>query len=191
MAYGKLNKKQAEALSAAVQGLDVLDLGAGDLALSHELLKLGAKNVIAVEKEEIPQSILRHADPRVKVVQTLIQDTEILALHPSVVFVSWPQNYHVPGIGLLLDKVYRLIYLGKNTDGTACDANDLFQSLVKREVLAYVPDKTNTLIIYGPKTVPRELYGEELAALTVDERVWTYEEAENAATDVRRHSARG
>lgn len=179
MGYGKLSSAQARIVAKVVKGQTVIDLGAGDLQLSHELLTLGAQAVTAVEKEELPQSILRLADPRVKVVRAYIKD-----LHgqtgASVAFLSWPANYPILGLDAVIAKTPIVVYLGKNTDGTSCGTSRMFQRLLPREVVAYVPEFKNTLIVYGPKRIEREPYGEELAALTSDEKWCSFEDVERA-----------
>ena len=50
---------------------------------------------------------------------------------------------------------------------------------MKREVLAYVPDPRNTLIVYGPRRVTRSLLGEERAGLYTD-KIFAYHEIEGA-----------
>jgi hypothetical protein len=78
-----------------------------------------------------------------------------------------------------------LVYLGKNTDGSACGFPGLFEVLARREILAYVPDRPNTLIIYGkfirqPNEPHREPMPEEHAALTsYTSGILTYEAIEH------------
>jgi hypothetical protein len=51
----------------------------------------------------------------------------------------------------------------------------MFEHLMKREILKHIPDPKNTLIVYGPRNVRRELVGEEHAALH-QERRYSFEE---------------
>jgi hypothetical protein len=177
MGYGKLLGKQEEAVKALVQGKDVCDLGAGDMELSVKLLDLGAKNVLAVDKEDYPVP----DDRIVRILSYYANVGRHVSELPKIALVSWPINHMEPSLPRLLGKFPYVIYLGKNTDMTACGSSTMFQFLLPREVLAYIPNKKNVLIIYGPRRVEREPYGEELAAITSDERSWDYEEVEEAA----------
>lgn len=172
MPYGKLSCAQADILRRHLGGRVVHDLGAGNLGLTRRLLDLGALSVVAVDKERLP----RLRDPRIRCVSTTFEkclDT------PDVAFVSWPSNRPLPGLVPLLHRAQLVIYLGKNTDGSACGHWTLFSSLLHREVLAYLPERENTMIVYGdPGKTVREPLGEEMAALTMDECMWGFEEAE-------------
>ena len=42
-----------------------------------------------------------------------------------------------------------VIYVGSNTSGNSCGTNALFAHFRERDVLAYVPERRNTLIVYG------------------------------------------
>jgi len=148
----------------------VHDIGSGHLVLAHELLKLGATHVRAVDKEAVETG-----DERITQIVTYFDAFKELV---PVAFLSWPVNHGAPGLLEIVSRTHCLIYLGKNTDGAACGYPDLFRYLLRREVLTYVPTKRNTLIVYGPRFVlPREPLGEELAAL-VPSTLWTFEQVE-------------
>lgn len=160
MAYGCLSTEQRKAVREVIQGRVVTDLGAGNLSLSAELLQLGATQVIAVDKERA-----QSANPQIQVIQSYFKTF----LNPiDVAFVSWPSNWETPGLIEALARSTIAIYLGKNSDGACCGTPKLFDSLHRREVLAHVPERKNTLIIYGSHQVQRPALGEECAAMNLD-----------------------
>jgi hypothetical protein len=176
MGYGKLLGKQEDAVKALVQGKDVCDLGAGDMELSVKLLELGATKIIAVDKEDYPVP-----DPRIVRILSYFNNVWRHTRPPKIAFISWPINHADPSLARLVDRFPFIAYLGKNTDMTSCATPGFFQPLLRREVMAYIPNRKNVLIIYGPNSVEREPYGEELAAITAYEKAWYYEEAEAEA----------
>lgn len=177
----RLSQKQREVLAKHVRGRVVHDLGAGDCRLSAELLDLGAAEVVSVDKECMPladRTGLRR-------VQMLFVDymhsIDLDAL--DVVFVSWPVNYFVPGLTALMAEAKTTIYVGKNTDIEQCGWPALFQGLACREVLDAVPERRNTMIVYGDLTIEtRPLVGDEFAAISAHNGVvLTFEQAERRA----------
>jgi hypothetical protein len=114
----------------------------------------------------------------------------------KIAMLSWPTPKHAEGLIEVVRAMPYVIYLGKNVRGinrwgdestTSCGGEDLFRYLKGRAVAAYVPNPLNTLIVYGPRSVERPLYGEELAALTNMQRrtTWGFEEAEAEAKRLR------
>ncbi len=180
-AFGKLFQDQVETLAPFVRNKVVHDLGAGNLALSKALLSMGARQVIAVDKEAVKgvhDQRTQAVPQRIQVVQRYFAQYQ----EPiDTAFVSWPANNVSSDNALvkLLRRAERVIYLGKNTDHSMCGTPVLFGHLVCRKLLAYAPQRENTLIVYGPLiNKARQLKGEELAALTTVERVWFYDEVE-------------
>ncbi len=172
--FGRLNDKQAQTVRRFVEGRTVHDLGAGSLSLARDLIGLGAEKVVAVDCH-FPERVRKTA--KVEMVQRAFADFEGC---PEVAVVSWPVNWAGIGLADILAKTPIVLYLGTNTGGTACGGDDLWGHLTRREVLAYVADRENTLIAYGAGQVRRMLYGEELAALDTS-RMWMFEEAERAS----------
>lgn len=193
MSYARLSPEQTEALRRHVKGRVVHDLGAGLCNLSVALLDLGAKRVIAIEKEKMPvldrpglvqvrasfqdaagSEDVEHAWGRAE-----IERAREFVRSIDVAFLSWPPNYPVPGLLDLLERARSVVYVGKNTDSSACGWGRLFRlALIPRRVLAHVPDPKNTLIVYGRVAGPRRLLGEEFAALvSAQEQVVTFEQA--------------
>ena len=170
MSYGHLDDDQAEVVKRWVEGKVVLDLGAGDMALAQQLIQLGAKKVIAMDKD------IRSLgpNPRIEVRQgyfhnlfsDLLRDAEARE-EIDIVFCSWPPNYQT-NVEMVIALFERLIYLGANTGGSACGGEWFWKPLLSREVLDYVPSRRNTLCVYGPSHVDRVPTGEELGALSTD-----------------------
>lgn len=168
----KLSEAQMLELAPFVQGCDVMDLGAADLRGSKLMLELGASSVLAVDRNPMPKP----EDSRISTEMNLFHN--VREVRP-VVLASWIVNWPV-GIEVLLAPATLVVSISKNTDGTACGYPEMWDHLSHREVLAHVPERRNTLTVYGPQRVShRPLTGEELAALWPDTmRMWSFEEAE-------------
>ena len=171
MSYGTLNTAHRKALRKALRGKIVHDLGAGDLELSRELLTLGASRVYAIDKMEHRGRLGRGLHYK----RSYFHD---LRGPLDTIFLSWPINHDV-GLAPLLRAAKTIVYLGKNTDGMMCGTPDIFATMICRELLDYVPDRKNCLVIVGrPLGTPREPTGEELAGLTMPVNFYYYEDAE-------------
>lgn len=168
MGFGSLSSAQQETLKPYLKDFLVHDLGAGNLQLSEELVRLGAKRVVALDKEPY-----RGTPPTgVYPLTGYFQDYHGLI---RTAFVSWPRNTFDFGLVRLIERTHFVLYLGKNTDGTACGFPQFWDVLRKREVLAHMPDRANTLIVYGLKKIDRPILPEEYAALYQD-HVYSYDE---------------
>lgn len=176
MPYGDLNQDQELLVKRFVQGQVVHDLGAGDLYLSCELLRLGASKVIAIDKNPIQfKDIPAEIEYRLTTFQSILDDPI------QVAFLSWPPNFDT-GLGSILRRSQVILYLGKNTDGTACGTPEMFQYLLRRKA-EYLPDRHNTLICYTDfMKVEREPLPEEEACLMsyTDLRYRLYDQVELA-----------
>lgn len=171
MPNGFLNSLQRAHVSKVVSNRVVTDLGAGDLFLSKQLLALGANSVIAVDKERYTKKIPSKITYKQALFSKIIDPIDIA-------FISWPSNYE-NHLTPLASHANTIIYLGKNTDGSACGTPSLFQHFLLRSVLIYIPDRANTLIIYGsPLNSPRLPLGEEAAAI-FQQDILSYEKAES------------
>jgi len=180
MAFHRLNQLQQDTLQDYVIDQTVYDLGAGDCSSSVLLAELGAAAIIAVDKVCFP---IQH--PRVQQLnirfEELVPDVDSI----DVAFISWPNNHFNPNLLALIRISQIVIYQGSNTGGNACGHPIYFEELRHRKVLEYVPDRRNTLIIYGETlTEPRtfaELHGEEVAGWTMLEqtRILSFEETES------------
>jgi hypothetical protein len=162
-----LSKPHAAAIRRHVEGNVVHDFGAGNFALSVRLLELGASQVIAVDKSPAQPPPLAG----LSFVRSRFEDYRESS---DIAFISWPINHPV-GLHRLIEHSRLVIYLGKNTDGTVCGYDALWDHLVQREALDHLPTFMQTLIVYGPRRVRRPQLPEEFAALNLD-HVWSYRE---------------
>lgn len=170
MGFGRLSKAQLQAIKPYVKDCEVHDLGAGDLEVSKKLVGLGASNVVAVDRE-----INFRQGKRISKVAASFE--EFAADHPgslSTSLISWPVNWKVSGLVELVARSEVVLYLGSNSSGSACGFCELWEHLSKRTVIEYVPERENTLIIYGRDTLERENLPEEWAALNQEE-MWSFE----------------
>lgn len=167
MAYGRLTLEQELALRPHLGGSLVHDLGAGDLNLAADLLRLGAKHVVAIDKEpyrkKSPQGIT-----------TVTCYFEEYSPPVEIAFMSWPRSTFDTGLLNICRRARLVVYLGRNTDGSACGFPPLLQHLATRQVLAHVPDSYNSLIIYSSTLESRRYLPEEYAAIFQD-KVWSHE----------------
>lgn len=192
--WGRLSERQQEFISRTLAGQEVTDLGCGFGSLAIDLLRLGASRVVAIDslqpRESFPEGI------------TFVRAdyNKIQRLPTEIVFLSWPSERGSPPAELLV-QAPMLVYLGKNTDNVICGDGQLWRHMLSRPVLAYVPDKWNSLLVYGPtgaiaprrgllvdpaqnmedrqqalaEAIGRRPMGEEFAAVWRD-RMWAYEQ---------------
>lgn len=183
---GQLHGEQERTLAPFVKGKVVYDLGAGALGMAHELVRLGAKHVVAVDME-YKSSFNNHLNnmqkwksgsPKISLHANSFD--EFLLKHRSPIrtaLVAWPWGHNFGGSGdvplvALLRHATTIIYLGKNFDGTSCGSRVLFDEFTKREVKAECPHRWNNLIVYGKHSKKlRELLPEE-RAVYAEEVLW-------------------
>lgn len=173
---GTLSERQEEVVAGFVAGKIVHDLGAGDLQLAHRLLVLGATQVIAVDKERCTT-----VTPQITCVRATFDEWLSRRESPAdVIFLSYPINHRLLALLQLVEEARLVVYLGKNTDGTVCGWPGLFAHFLRRDLLAYVPERRNSLAVYGGHLESyRHPKGEELAGLSTDvSRILSYEETE-------------
>lgn len=168
MPFGSLYPSQRKVVRSLVQGRIVYDLGAGDLGLSHQLVHLGAAQVVAVDAKPMPTPHTPQVTLLQKSFRECLQDPQC-PTSIDVAFLSWPINHPTIANGLLhvLRRSRIVLYLGKTTDGTMCGDSDLFRFLCCRELLSYIPRIQNTLIVYGEFGKPHSPRHEEQAGIDV------------------------
>lgn len=170
--FGVVTKEMDYALVPHVRGRVVWDLGAGFLTHAKRLLELGASEVVAVDKEEMPDP----SSPRITRVRSHFTDLVVPDGGIDVAFLAFPQNTTLHGLISILERSQVVVYFGSNTDGTACGDVTLFEHLRGRGVLSHVPGRRGSLVVYGgPCLGMRALVPEEWAALH-PERVWSFDE---------------
>lgn len=137
------------ALAPHIRGQIVWDLGAGDGQLSLALKQMGADTVYSVEPHP-PHPAQDDLPPGVVLVKEYIRDLPLPEEAP-VVFISWPLNRAVRGLVEWVRHARMVVYLGSNFDGVACGDRDLFLTMLRRDVVMYVPDRHNNLIVLGQR----------------------------------------
>lgn len=142
--WAKLTQRQREVFGWAVHGRDVVDLGCGEMELSVEALKAGARSVLAIDKQ--PPTKARKLSRKMEFRQAYFAD---IREAPDLLLLSWPVNWSTPGLLALARAAKGIVYIGSNTDGNACGTPDLFREFETRDLLAYIPTKANTLIVLG------------------------------------------
>lgn len=169
MSHGVLSPEQQAAIRPFVEEKVVHDLGAGDLTLSKWLIEAGAKQVVAIDRNDAEGGF----DSLGRLIRWVCRFHEYE--DPiDVAFMSWPVNWTV-SLDTLANRARIVIYLGSNLDGSACGDPSLWTALSQREVLVHLPHPKNTLIVYGPGAANREPLPEEFAALN-QERIYSYHE---------------
>jgi len=163
ISHGQLTDEQEAVVRIFVAGRNVHDIGAGQLALAQKLVELGAHTVTAVDR--IYSHCTVTCPPQVTLVGEYFEEYAKHGHLVDVAFLSWPEAYQQQGVVQLIDEARVVIYLGNNFDGVSCGSEEMFQHLVQREVLALVPHKFNSLIVYGSTRVVRRQLPEEFAAL--------------------------
>jgi len=169
MSYGKLSLAQEVPIAEQVCGKLVHDMGCGDGLLALALARLGAREVIAVDKEEIARGW-----PKVNFYACRFEE---YVGEADLVFLSWPVNHTIDALQHFVEKASTVIYLGKNTDSTACGWPALFTHLSTRAILKHLPERKNTLTIYGPTRLSRPMTGEEFAGTFNDGKILSFEDA--------------
>lgn len=171
MSYGRLSHEQLMVVRAVVAGREVVDLGAGDGELAQQLVNAGATRVTAIDKNEwAPMDDNR-------VLRLWLRFEAFLEPAP-LVFLSWPDNHPNRSLFDIVRRAQTVIYLGKNTDGTACGWPGLFTEFQERQVLAHAPERRNTLTIYGAERLRRGPTGEEYAGINCHGAWFSFEQAE-------------
>lgn len=187
MGYWNLNKSQCEVLRETIRGRTVHDLGAGDLSLSRELLRLGARDVVAIERSRDAlegaswmaslRTRKRTGPGKISVRNEDFRGFDQTGKTVEIAVISWPWT-HCENLVRILRRAEQIIYLGKSTDGIMCQGFGIFEHMAERAVSWQVQDRKNSLIVYGSTCGlgARRLYGEEIAALHRT-RHYTYEES--------------
>jgi hypothetical protein len=165
----RLNEEQLEALEPFVKDQSILDLGADDLEGSELMLEMGARDVLAVDRHQMPTPSSSKITTRVTYFHNLQE------VRP-VVLASWIVNWQV-NITEHLAAAKTVISISKNTDASACGYTGMWEHLRRRELLLHLPARQSTLTVYGPRFVERGPTGEEFAALH-PQRMYSFDEAE-------------
>lgn len=164
ISMGKLTDEQEAVVRNFVMGYNVHDLGAGQLGMAAKLMDLGAHTVTAVDKT-YSQRVAYPPRPLITLVGEEFNEYVRHGHYVDVAFICWPEVYQTQGLERLVRDARVTIYIGQNFDGSACGSRELFEELMTHEVLATVPHRWNTLIVYGQRRVLRKPLPEEYAAM--------------------------
>lgn len=170
--FGELSNNQLQKLQPYIKDKVIYDLGAGTGEHSAILAKLGAKQVVAIDKEPIRIS----RNPKILKIEKSFDEVNVENI--EIAFLSYPANYQTNGLLSLLKKSDQIIYLGRNTGGTACGTVDLFEYFLHRKLIDYISEYRNTLIIYGGEILKRISNLQEEIAIFSSEIQW-YSELKN------------
>ena len=146
MSYGEITDEMEEVLAPLVDGKTVYDLGAGDLAHSHVLVRLGAAAVVAVDKAPMPKP----RRPEVSRVQGHFGELPVPD-RIDVAFLAWPQTYPLPGLLDWLAAADVVVYLGHNFDDSYCGSPQLFFYMTRRALRDEVVGRLNTMLVLGER----------------------------------------
>lgn len=158
-AWGLWTTRMDHVVRPRVVGQTVWDLGAGSLVRARQILALGADHVVAVDKRSISAQFRR-----VTTVESYFYRLDVPPDGIRVAFVGWPVNVYVNGLADVVRCCDVVVYLGSNTGGNACGTPSLWNDLCQRTVLAHVPHRRNSLIVYGAPCGRRPLLPEEVGA---------------------------
>lgn len=129
----KITPEQQALLRDVVRHKDVADLGSGSGTLARLCARLGAKSVLAVDKEYTNGRIPKPANRKIRFVGALFADLEQLP-PDTVAVMSWPVNYEFVSRRLLwvTHNVHTVVYIGINDGVTQCGTPTLFAGLEER-----------------------------------------------------------
>lgn len=134
-----MTTEQVDYICTTFKGCKLDDIACGHSPLKH---KSRVFDYLGIDKEVIPGTITADLS---KPCQHLRYD---------VALVSWPINRLGIAWHLFLDKYPEIVYVGCNTGGIMCGDPEFWKIVTNREVLHIVPDRSETLIHYGPKSRP-------------------------------------
>lgn len=167
--FTRLTPDQRRCLTQLLKpGESLMDFGCGTGRMALWFSKLGLQ-VHAYDKEldddEVVPGVTWEETTFDELCERVWDDDEFLRLLiRSTAFVGWPANSSSTGLSFLVRRMPRVIYVGNTFDSTTCGRQDLWAELSLREVLHHVPDRKNSLIVYGDRIGKRQLLAEEAAA---------------------------
>lgn len=171
--FGIITEEMEPIISKYVKGRKVFDLMGGEGFLSVRLRELGARECVVVDYKLNTRFLksegLRYYKASMESLKFKPQDDEVNGARgeDDVAFCSWIPNNPVHGLLRVLLPFKKVIYLGKNTDGTACAWPEFFRQMRRRRILDYHNDRRNTLIVYGAdaESGNRKQLHEEIAGI--------------------------
>jgi hypothetical protein len=152
MNYSRLTPEMKRVLSQTATG-EVWDLGSGPFpgVFWEGIPQREERRVTAIDKT--PFRNTKGVTP----MKATFLDAQTLLGQADVALLSWPVNWRTPGLIPLLERADTLIYIGKNTCGTACGWPLLYQYFLSRELILELPDRMNTMLVLGAPLSPGEV----------------------------------
>ena len=179
--FGLVTNEMELTLRHYIERRTVWDLGAGNLVHAKTRLQLGAKQVVAIDKNEFRPSLSQGFN--IQTIQSRYSD--LAPPDIDVAWLSWPSNTTLDGLLGILERSHLVIYLGCNTGGSACGWPGLFKHFRTREVLANHASRQNTMTVYGSSSsLGRPTTSEEWVMCNGQPFV-SFEEAEQQARTSR------
>lgn len=174
--FYKLEPEFEAVIKQTVSGRNLVELGGGSGVFASWMVNAGgSESVLVVEKDVSiwqPLSRTLNLGPKVTFYWGYAQDFN---KHPilgrkqwDVAVLSWPPNSRAFDLEAVkvMSRCATVIFVGLNDGTTACGTEVLWNYLVTRERLHFVPGRQNDLLIYGlnPRsadqtTVPTEQFG--------------------------------
>ena len=158
MLNDKLSKQCQATIQPFISGRSVIDLGAGNLAITRILKKLGATDILAIDKNTMP------VIPGIETKRCYFND---VTESRDTAFLSWPINRFCEGLNEILNRHETVIYIGSNLDGHACGSLQLFKNLTRRNPIAHLCEPDSTVLVYSSEPRVEALYAEEFAAIDI------------------------
>lgn len=163
MSYMRDIDEHLELLEAWVKGRKVVDLGCGQYARQSLIMsEWRPPHILAVDKNPYigdPFDLPRNIDYKQAYFCDLTPED---VQGYDLALLSWPRQYNVHGLEALLKLLPCVVYVGKNTDGTGCGSVELWEHLTCREVITYLPNPANVMIVYGPYDPQNQRTGDAL-----------------------------
>lgn len=169
-AWMKMQPEFLDVIRSYVHEKHVVDLGAGNGVGAHWMLYLGASKVTMVDKEDMSDIV---DPPYMEGVCTPFHKVPG-DVGGDVALIGWPTT-SCSHLHSILHRWPVLVVFAKNSDHTACGDDLLWLYLSSREILQYVPHKSNSLTIYGPSHMERELTGLEVSGIAGQSVSFEYE----------------
>ena len=145
MGCWRLTEVQRAVLLDFVKNDTVFELGCGDLSLA-KLMATRAKHVFAVDKDK-PRNLNRLPD-NLTFFHNYFDESH-LPEHLDCVVTCWPVTNRCKGFVELLQRAFRVVYIGRNTGDCTCGEHAMWLHLAKRMLFKEVRDEYNCLHCYS------------------------------------------
>jgi hypothetical protein len=157
MPFGEFSKIHKAILAPIIRDAEIYDIGCGDCTLGIELLKLGARSIIGIDKEPRPKQL---KNDKINYRQVLLKSLDEKI---DILFVSWPINDDSIDFVRVFEHSNTIIYLGSTLNGDYCGNVPMWEWLATRKLLHHNEWYKNSLIVYANQTEERPMLLEEKA----------------------------